>query len=238
MFELAQQANSIQNLQTQIKAKDDDIDRYINQRGKWLDSSKRETYDFATFGIYSPLLDNKMVSVATFEYLKNIITSRTIDLEPYKEHPVKIVVWELTSDYGNLPRLSLIDPIFPASTSKIPVFDGYENYGVKPRLVPIDINEQTEKIVYIPTGTAQINLNKTYTTKRNKKMLYLTHYSIKNTDGVSYEHYSMFSPSGKPIYIIIYVGLKDGFTVTADDLRDTEMIAREIADTVDIKPYN
>lgn len=93
----------------------EDLTAWKDNRGVQIDTKKYK-YDKNTIGVYSPLLEDKMVEIFTYKYKGATIIKKQIEIDNMS----RVTIWEYQTRY-------------PFTNGQIAddfgIFDGYENYA-------------------------------------------------------------------------------------------------------------
>jgi hypothetical protein len=84
---------TIKSLQKENAELQLDLQLASDNRGRFVDS-KNETYTFETFGLASPLFNNKEIMINTYKYKTATVTSKKIVTESTDDSSAGVTVWE------------------------------------------------------------------------------------------------------------------------------------------------
>ncbi len=169
----------------QTKAVEEELRAVLENRAQ-LVSTTKQTYNKEEFGLYSPLIAGKEMTVGTYKYKEQTITSKSIQIDENSG----MTFWEYGEyyyPYEELPALFAI-------------FDGYENYGLHATLV----------------SEIRSNWDEKYTTKNGVEMYFGYDYAPKSIGSVSLSAYFRTFPNYrafKPTFVQIRTGV-DSYPLT------------------------
>lgn len=195
------------NCETALVDTQEELTYCYNDMAK-VSPETQEPYDFSTFGVYSPLLKDKIVHVTTFTYKKTQVVGKTVHLSETDSSQGSIVVWIAKN---------------ATSMADFPTFGGYENYGT-----PVWVSEIAKNWI----------AKNRYASKAGLKFNFTVDYAPKSIGSVSLDMYSTFSPAGGPIFVQVSAPVSNYPLVdnlNAPEVKQAHQRAKEIADTIQIK---
>jgi hypothetical protein len=176
-------------------------------------SPYKTAYSFKELGLYSKLFEGKEIENTVYSYKGQTIVKKEITLEQSEEKnsATGVKVWEYESSSGTTKD----------DNRPYVVFDGYENYMNRPRVLDINLKGKDS-----------------YTNPNNIKMDWGYIDCPKAACGVTLSFFSQYTPAGHPIYVQIWAssssyssegGLNSPNTIQAKD--KLEKIADSIEDS-------
>lgn len=208
-----------------IKNIEDELNRCFSNQASVGEPQEDGKYNFSTFKIYSPLLQDKVVNKAEFEFNRALITSRTIEIDKN----VEVKTWILEKK-GNLPLLPerLTKKANPWDSTyslyDFPILDGYEwVYQV------VDEKFVSSRISESPSPS------EVYTTKKGVKMYITAVMCPKGACGIELYFYANTDGGKTQIFVQILANSYDqtGNVTAAQALNN----AKVVADTISLEKY-
>jgi len=190
------------------------------------------TYNFATFRVYSPLLEDKTVSKQEFTYKRALIALRTIEIN--KDIQIKTWVLEKPTDY--LPPLPerLAKKLYSYDLSyalyNFPIVDGYEFIDI--------INDDKLVSSKIPENPKPSD---TYLSKKGIKMYRKSEYGSKVlSSGAELDFYANVNGGKTQVFGQIIFDLNKmnmNQDITIKDIVKVFHELESIADTISFEKY-
>lgn len=175
--------------------------------------SDTEMYDFSSFGIYSPLLEDRTVTITNIDYKRCIITKKEIDLED-----ARVVVWQHCDQNGSIPTFQPIENFH--------IFSGYEFQLFHPISVRevMDAWDSSERI------------------ENEHQLAFYPRYNFapKSIGSVTLEGFTRINPTNRALFIEVssqVVGSQFNTQESDPEVVNAKDSAYEVAETLSTRYY-